>query len=113
MDIYYRGKALGRVLNSKERLIRKYGSERGQMIMRRMFQLLDADNLADFSRLPQTRFHPLRENRKGQYAVNVGYPFRLVFEPAGERLELTADGSVDLSKITVIRIIEVVDYHGE
>lgn len=81
--------------------------------MRRMVQLKGADNLADFSRLPQTKFHPLRGDRKSQFAVDADYPFRLIFEPATEHIELTADESVDLSMITAIRIIEVVDYHGD
>lgn len=44
------------------------------------------------------RCHPLRQNRKGQYAVDLVHPYRLVFEKHG-------------NKIQIANIFEIVDYH--
>ena len=44
------------------------------------------------------RCHPLTNNRKGQYAVDLVHPYRLVFEKHG-------------NEIQVVHIMEIVDYH--
>nr|DAK59360.1 MAG TPA: XRE family transcriptional regulator [Caudoviricetes sp.] len=44
------------------------------------------------------RCHPLLGNRKGQYAVDLVQPFRLVFEQIG-------------AEIRIANILEIVDYH--
>ena len=44
------------------------------------------------------RCHPLTNNRKGQYAVDLVHPYRLVFEKHG-------------NEIQVAHIMEIVDYH--
>lgn len=44
------------------------------------------------------RCHPLSQNRKGQYAVDLVHPYRLVFEKNGDRIQ-------------IVNILEIVDYH--
>ena len=44
------------------------------------------------------RCHPLINNRKGQYAVDLVHPYRLVFEKQG-------------TEIQIAHIMEIVDYH--
>ena len=44
------------------------------------------------------RCHPLTNNRKGQYAVDLVHPYRMIFEKHG-------------NKIQVAHIMEIVDYH--
>ena len=44
------------------------------------------------------RCHPLSNNRKGQYAVDLVHPYRLVFEKHG-------------NEIQIAHIMEIVDYH--
>jgi proteic killer suppression protein len=44
------------------------------------------------------RCHLLQGGRDGQYAMDLGHPFRLIFEPYNENL-------------CVVKIIEIVDYH--
>jgi proteic killer suppression protein len=53
----------------------------------------------------------LTQDRKGQLAVDLVHPRRLVFEPANDPVPAKADGGVDWSKVTEIVILEVVDYH--
>ena len=44
------------------------------------------------------RCHPLTQNRKGQYAVDLVHPYRLVFEKNGDEIQIA-------------NILEIVDYH--
>lgn len=44
------------------------------------------------------RCHPLTQNRKGKYAMDLVHPYRLVFEKNG-------------NEIQIANILEIVDYH--
>lgn len=44
------------------------------------------------------RCHPLTRDRKGQYAVDLVHPYRLIFEKKG-------------GEIQIANIVEIVDYH--
>jgi len=59
------------------------------------------------------RLHPLKENRKGQWAMDLEHPKRLIMEPIADPLPVSKDGWLDLSKISIIKIIEIGDYHGK
>lgn len=80
--------------------------------MRRLSELVAAENLAVMGCLPPARCHELVADRAGQFAVSVRDPYRLIFEPAGTPVPRTRDGGIDRSKVTEIAIIGVVDYHG-
>ena len=93
--------------------VRAYGSELAQVLMRRLTQIKAADTLLDLPPTKPVRRHLLKGNRGGQFAVDLKHPFRLVFEPDHSPVPQLDDGSVDLTKVTEIRILEVVDYHGD
>ena len=48
---------------------------------------------------------------KGNNAVDLVHPHRLVFAPNHEPVPKKCDGGIDLDKVTSIIVIEVVDYH--
>lgn len=91
---------------------RAYG-DRAKPLMRRIAILAEANCLADVPGRPPERCHPLKGDRAGQFAVVVKDNWRLVFMPDHDPLPLDADGALDLRGVTAIRIMEVVDYHGE
>ena len=79
-----------------------------------MVRLALLKNSASLSLVPVTppeRCHQLRENRKGQYAVDLNQSLRLVFEPNHNPVPTLADGGIDLERVTAITIIGVIDYH--
>ena len=77
--------------------------------MRRLMELSAA---SDMSKVPPcTRLHPLTGNLKGKFAVDLEHPQRLILVPDCEELPVKADGSLDLSRIDAIMILEIVDYH--
>lgn len=59
------------------------------------------------------RLHALKENRAGQWAMDLDHPLRLILEPIGDPLPMSKDGWLDLKKIAAVKIIKVEDYHGK
>ena len=111
MNIVFRNTKLEKVFNSEKELHRNYGNDNGQTIMRRMLVLRAAQTLADVSALPPERRHALTGSSKGEFAVDLKHPFRLVIKPNHNPLPLREDGGIDLNKVTDIIILDVEDYH--
>lgn len=55
--------------------------------------------------------HPLTGDRLGQFAVSLAGGFRLVFEPGNDPIPRFDDASVDWSKVTIVSIEYIGDYH--
>ena len=81
-------------------------------LKRRLDDLRAVENLKDARKLPGN-CHVLKADRAGQFAIDAGYPLRLIFEPAIDPLPRTKDGTWELERITVIRLLAVEDYHGK
>ena len=112
MDITFRSEKLAKIFNSEKSLVREYGIENAIKIKRRMAVLMAANCMEEVSARPPERRHELSGDRKGQFAVDLKHPLRLVFEPNHNPLPRKADGGLDLKKISAVTIIEVEDYHG-
>ena len=71
-------------------------------------------NASTLSAVPATRpecLHMLSGDRRGQYAIDLVHPFRLIFEPNHNPVPIRGDGGVDTDQVTSVTILEVVDYH--
>ena len=80
--------------------------------MRRMVFLKNTPNLAMVPTIKPLRRHQLTNNRKGQYAVDIKNPSRLIFVPDYEVIPLKQDGGYDIDRIEKIKILGVEgDYH--
>lgn len=87
-----------------------YGPQIGFKLTLRVNELRAAVSLLDISKLSNVNgFHTLDGDRDGEYAITLVHPHRLVFKP------LFPDGqkTEDLSAICIVRIEEVIDYHGK
>jgi proteic killer suppression protein len=104
---------LRKILSGEKEIVRKYGAARGKALVRRMSELRSAANLEAMRTLPQAKCHELKQNRKGQLAVDLAHPYRLILEPANDPLPTKPDGGLNWSAVTAIKIIEVTDYHGD
>lgn len=111
MDIVFADERERQEFNDEKRLFRRYGPDNGKRIRRRLDNLRAAANLDEMSRLPG-RLHPLTENLEGLFALDLRHPDRLIIAPANDPLPLKDDGNLDWTKVTVVRIIQVGDYHG-
>jgi plasmid maintenance system killer protein len=80
-------------------------------LQQRLMELKAASCLADISKVPPPRCHPLSGDRDGQLSVDLEHPYRLLFIPANDPIPLKQDGGLDWTKITEIEIVEITDTH--
>jgi len=111
MEVSFQTRRLAKTLNSEREVTRKFGAEIGRAIMRRLAVLEAANCLDDVPVTPPIRRHELSQDRKGQFAVDLVHPHRLIFQPDHNPLPRKKDGGFNLKKISAITIIEVEDYH--
>ena len=123
MEISFKKRKLGKDFNSEKLLKKAYNEPMAKAIMKRMRVLLTAKNLGMVPAKKPERRHQLDGDRKGQFAVDLVHPHRLVFEPNHTPVPLKekpadspkgkpkAGKEIDLARVTAITIIEVVDYH--
>lgn len=69
-----------------------------EKIQQRIVQIIAADNVEELIQYGIGRCHPLHQNRKNQYAMDLVHPMRLVFEKIGDEIQIA-------------KIIEITDYH--
>lgn len=112
MDILFGDQKLAKVCGNDSLRIRKFGPMRAELLRQRLAQFRAAKNLEVLRWLPQVRCHELKSNREGTLAVDLGHPYRLIFEPANNPIPRKTDSGLDWTSVTVIRVLSVEDYHG-
>ena len=98
MDITYKNKKIEKVCTDAKTAERTYGREMAEKIHQRIDEITAADTVEMMIRFHIGRCHSLVQNRKGQYAVDLVHPYRLVFEKNGDEIQIA-------------NILEIVDYH--
>ncbi len=98
MDVLYKNKKLERICTDARTAERTYGSKMAEKIHQRIDEIIAVDSVETMQKYRIGRCHQLSMNRKGQYAVDLVHPYRLIFE------------KVDAG-IQVVMIIEITDYH--
>lgn len=112
MDIIFKASRLRKECSDQRLLEKRHGERRAKLLRRRLDDMAAAETLEDLRLLPQTRAHELTGDRKGLLAVDLDHPYRLLFEAANDPVPRKPDGGLDWAKVTAVRILEVVDYHG-
>lgn len=110
MDIVFKSRKLEKTFNNAKELKKNF-PQSFEKIQMRMQVLKAAPSLEHVPKIMPERCHELSMNRKGQFAVILKEPFRLVFEPNHDPVPKKKDGGIDLEKVTAITILEVIDYH--
>lgn len=95
MEIAYKSKKVKMVCTDFKKAHRAYGERMAEKIHQRISELRAAESIDMLVQYFIGRCHALTGDRKGQYAMDLVHPQRLVFAPLG-------DG---------VTIIEIVDYH--
>ena len=112
VEIHFASTRLEHNLSSQQQRVRAYGSAAATKILLRLSQLHAAPDLEAARALPG-RCHELHGDRKGQLAITVSGGLRLVFEPVKHPPPQRPDGGLDWGAVTVIRILEVTNYHDD
>lgn len=98
MEVSYRTSQMRKVCEKAAVAKKLYGVEMADKIQERIDQLRAFDSVEMLVQFRIGRCHPLTGDRKGQYAMDLTHPYRLVFEKKR-------------GKIVAVEIIEIVDYH--
>lgn len=98
MDITYKNKKIRKVCTDANAAEKMYGRKMAEKIQQRIDQIAAADSVEMLIEFHIGRCHPLKQNRKGQYAVDLVHPYRLVFEKKGDEIQIAI-------------VLEIVDYH--
>lgn len=98
MDITYKNKKIEKVCTDAKTAERTYGKEIAEKIHQRIDEITAVDTVEMMIQFHIGRCHPLSQNRKGQYAVDLVHPYRLVFEKNGDEIQIA-------------NVLEIVDYH--
>ena len=98
MQITYKNNNLERVCTDASFATRRYGKQMAEKIHMRIDEIRASDSFELMIQFKIGKCHSLTGERKGQYAVDLVQPFRLVFEQVE-------------SEIRIANILEIVDYH--
>jgi proteic killer suppression protein len=113
MDIRFKDRRLAKRCGDFAKLVQKYGRPNARLITRRLNQLHAMPNMALARKLPQMRCHELAGDRKGELAVDVEHPFRLVLEVDQDPVPRKEDGGLDWTRVEAVVIKAIEDYHGK
>lgn len=112
MEVYAKDKKMTKLLTNPVALQKKYGAICGPKVMQRLNELRSAANLAEIANLKSLQFHALRGDRAGEWSIKVHANNKMTFIRAIEPLVYLKDGSIDLSAVTAVEIVDpCVDYH--
>lgn len=98
LDITYKTRKLEKICTDAKVAEKLHGREMADIIHQRIDEITAADSVEMMIQFHIGRCHPLRQNRKGQYAVDLVHPYRLVFEKHGNTIQIA-------------HILEIIDYH--
>lgn len=98
LDVTYKNTKMKRVCTEADYATKNYGELMAEKIHMRIDQIIAAETVEEMVQYRIGRCHALHNNRKGQYAVDLVHPYRLIFEVNG-------------NEIQIAKIMEVVDYH--
>ena len=88
MDIAFRTSKLEKCYRSHAKAFRAWGSDVGRRYIQRINIIRTVRGVDELYRIPELKCHPLKGDRKGQYAVSLTGFYRLIFTLQGDRLEL-------------------------
>lgn len=98
MEVTYKNKRIKKVCTDKSVAQKQYGKRIAVVLAQRIMEIEASESVEMMIKFHIGRCHPLSSDRKGQYALDLVHPHRLVF-------------SVKEEKVQVAEIVEIVDYH--
>ena len=112
MLIGYASKKLQKICTEEKAARKALPQESAARIFTRLEELAAFNNLDEIPfRAPPLDFHPLTENRAGEFAVKIHGLDRVCFYPVGE-FTTDGEGDVDLASVTEVEVCYVGNYHN-
>lgn len=98
MQVNYRNRQIEKICTDASAATKKYGKRTAGLIHQRVDEIYAAVSVEILVQFRIGRCHQLVGDRKGQFAMDLEHPLRLVFE-------------VIRDEIQIAEIQEIVDYH--
>ena len=98
MKITYKTRKLEKVCTIASETEKRYGVEMSEKIHQRIDEIDASDSVEELVQFHIGRCHLLKGKCKGQYAMDLVHPYRLIFEKIDE-------------EIRIVMVIEITDYH--
>lgn len=98
MEINYKNKQIQKICENHYVAQKKHGELMAEKIDQRIGEIRAADSVEQMVQFKIGGCHLLHQDRKGQYAVYLVHPFRLIFEQKDNTIQ-------------IVTINEIVDYH--
>lgn len=98
MEITFKNKKIKKICTDAKTAERIHGPKMAGIIHQRIDEIYAADSVEMMIQFRIGRCHQLKMNRKGQYAVDLLHPYRLIFEKEGDEIQIA-------------NILEIADYH--
>lgn len=108
LDIRFKNKKVRELCEKASVAERKLGPDCARKLRVRLAALEAANSVTD---LVAGRPHGLTGDRDGQFALDLAGGRRLVFAPANDPIPHKPDGSTDWSRVTIVSIEYIGDYH--
>ena len=109
MEIRFKDKKVQELCQKKAVAIKKLGDPCARKLRARLQDLESARTVRELP--PVGNPHHLKGDRSGEFAIRLAGGWRLVFIAANDHRPALPGGATDWTKVTIIRIEEVVDYH--
>lgn len=114
MDVKYKNNRIECLCNIRKHAVRKFGSERGEKVLKRTGEIRSAESLGDLERsVRASRPHCLSGKRKGEISIVVKDGLSIIVEPDMDENDYMIDGAINFYKITKLLIKNVEDYHDD
>ncbi|GDY11030.1 hypothetical protein LBMAG52_45180 [Planctomycetia bacterium] len=112
MLIGYASTKLEKVCTKRKETLKALSQESAEVLPRRLEDLEAFNNLGQIPiRQTPLHFHPLREDRSGEYVIKLKGGDGIVFRPTGD-FETSEDGAPILASVTKIEVVLVGNYHS-
>lgn len=98
MQVNYKNRQIEKICTNASAATKKYGRRTAGLIHQRVDEIYAADSVEMLVQYRIGRCHQLVGDRKGQFAMDLEHPLRLVFE-------------VIRDEIQIAEIQEIVNYH--
>lgn len=108
MEIRYKDKKIRDLCEKQAVAEKKLGAASARKLKVRLQALEAATRVTD---LVAGNPHPLKEDRIGQFALDLAGGWRLVFVPANDPCPTRPEGGIDWFQVTIISIEYIGDYH--
>ena len=111
IDIMWLDRKLEKACSTDKDGQRRFGVDHWKLLKKRLAALLAAPTLKDMEGVPGG-CHELGADRDEQFGVDLWGPYELIIVPDHDPIPRRNDGGIDRGLVTMISIVEVVDYHG-